>query len=134
MREPTSSVRVRAGCAGNASSPRGRTSRLAANIAAQEALIKVSQKIGTWNRQGRFTTWLHVVAVNSARSTYRRMKNQAIASDPTESQAMQRPDPRNGPDKIIFIAQREYSVDQIVPGSLLAHDDLQAVGEERQQI
>ena len=35
-----------------------------------------------------------MVAVNSARSTYRRMKNQAIAADPHESQAMQRPDPR----------------------------------------
>ena len=35
-----------------------------------------------------------MVAVNSARSTYRRMKNQAIAADPTESMAMQRPDPR----------------------------------------
>ena len=57
-----------------------------AEDACQEALIKVAQKIGTWNQQGRFTTWLHVVAVNSARSTYRRMKNQAIAADPHESQ------------------------------------------------
>jgi len=65
-----------------------------AEDACQEALIKVAQKIGTWNQRGRFTTWLHVVAVNSARSTYRRMKNQAIAADPHESQAMQRPDPR----------------------------------------
>src|SRR3954454_24448220 len=51
-----------------------------AEDACQEALIKVSQKIGSWNRQGLFTTWLHVVAVNSARSTYRRMKNQAVAA------------------------------------------------------
>ena len=65
-----------------------------AEDACQDALIKVAEKIGTWNQRGRFTTWLHVVAVNSARSTYRRMKNQAIAADPTESQAMQRPDPR----------------------------------------
>jgi RNA polymerase sigma-70 factor (ECF subfamily) len=65
-----------------------------AEDACQEALIKVSQKIGTWNGRGRFTTWLHVVAVNSARSTYRRMKNQAVPSDPTESLAMQKPDPR----------------------------------------
>jgi RNA polymerase sigma-70 factor (ECF subfamily) len=65
-----------------------------AEDACQEALIKVAQRIGTWNQRGRFTTWLHVVAVNSARSTYRRMKNQAIAADPTESMAMQRPDPR----------------------------------------
>ena len=65
-----------------------------AEDACQEALIKVSQKIGTWNGRGRFTTWLHVVAVNSARSTYRRMKNQAVPADPTDSPAMQRPDPR----------------------------------------
>jgi RNA polymerase sigma-70 factor, ECF subfamily len=65
-----------------------------AEDACQEALIKVAQKIGTWNRRGRFTTWLHVVAVNSARSTYRRMKNQAVAADPTESPAMHQPDPR----------------------------------------
>jgi RNA polymerase sigma-70 factor (ECF subfamily) len=65
-----------------------------AEDACQEALIKVSEKIGTWHGRGRFTTWLHVVAVNSARSTYRRMKNQAVAADPTDSQAMHRPDPR----------------------------------------
>ena len=65
-----------------------------AEDACQDALIKVSEKIGTWNQRGRFTTWLHVVAVNSARSTYRRMKNQAVAADPQESQAMARPDPR----------------------------------------
>jgi RNA polymerase sigma-70 factor (ECF subfamily) len=65
-----------------------------AEDACQEALINVANKIGSWNQQGRFTTWLHVVAVNSARSTYRRMKNQAIASDPQDSMAMQRPDPR----------------------------------------
>jgi RNA polymerase sigma-70 factor (ECF subfamily) len=65
-----------------------------AEDACQEALIKVAEKIGTWHQRGRFTTWLHVVAVNSARSTYRRMKNQAVAADPTESPAMQRPDPR----------------------------------------
>lgn len=65
-----------------------------AEDACQEALIKVSQKIGTWNQKGRFTTWLHVVAVNSARSTYRRMKNQAIAADPTEHGMVSKPDPR----------------------------------------
>ena len=65
-----------------------------AEDACQEALIKVASKIGTWNQKGRFTTWLHVVAVNSARSTYRRMKNQAIAADPQEHGAMAKPDPR----------------------------------------
>ena len=62
-----------------------------AEDACQEALIKVAQKIGTWNQRGRFTTWLHVVAVNSARSTYRRMKNQAVASDVLP---LEKPDPR----------------------------------------
>jgi RNA polymerase sigma-70 factor (ECF subfamily) len=65
-----------------------------AEDACQEALIKVAEKIGTWNQRGRFTTWLHVVAVNSARSTYRRMKNQAVAADPADSPSLHRPDPR----------------------------------------
>lgn len=65
-----------------------------AEDACQEALLKVAEKIGTWNQRGRFTTWLHVVAVNSARSTYRRMRNQAVPADPADSPAMQRPDPR----------------------------------------
>ena len=59
--------------------------------ACQEALINVANKIGSWNGRGRFTTWLHVVALNSARSTYRRLKNQAIASDVLP---LEKPDPR----------------------------------------
>ena len=62
-----------------------------AEDACQEALINISNKIGSWGGRGRFTTWMHVVAVNSARSTYRRMKNQAIASD---TAPMEKPDPR----------------------------------------
>ena len=62
-----------------------------AEDACQEALLNVATKIGGWGEQGRFTTWLHVVAVNSARSTYRRMKNQAIASDVLP---LEKPDPR----------------------------------------
>ncbi len=65
-----------------------------AEDACQEALINVANKIGSWDGRGRFTTWLHVVAVNAARSTYRRMRNQAIAADPTDHGAMQAPDPR----------------------------------------
>ena len=52
-----------------------------AEDACQEALINIANKIGSWGGRGRFTTWMHVVAVNSARTTYRRMKNQAISSD-----------------------------------------------------
>ena len=51
-----------------------------AEDACQEALLNIATKIGSWGGRGRFTTWTHVIAVNSARSTYRRMKNQAVAS------------------------------------------------------
>lgn len=62
-----------------------------AEDACQEALINISNKIGTWGRNGRFTTWMHVVAVNSARTTYRRMKNQPFSSDVLP---LEKPDPR----------------------------------------
>jgi RNA polymerase sigma-70 factor, ECF subfamily len=62
-----------------------------AEDACQEALINVAGKLGSWHGRGRFTTWLHVVAVNSARTTYRRLKNQAI---PTDVGPLERPDPR----------------------------------------
>ena len=62
-----------------------------AEDACQEALINISRKIGSWNGDGRFTTWMHVVAVNAARTTYRRMRNQAQVSDAT---LLDNPDPR----------------------------------------
>jgi RNA polymerase sigma-70 factor, ECF subfamily len=62
-----------------------------AEDACQEALLNIANKIGSWGRKGRFTTWMHVVAVNSARTTYRRMKNQAISSDVLP---LEKPDPR----------------------------------------
>ena len=62
-----------------------------AEDACQEALLNIATKIGSWHGNGRFTTWMHVVAVNSARSTYRRMKNQAISSD---TLPLEKPDPR----------------------------------------
>ncbi|GHJ59566.1 hypothetical protein NOK12_20840 [Nocardioides sp. OK12] len=67
-----------------------------AEDACQEALINIAGKIGGWGRRGRFTTWMHAVAVNSARTTYRRMKNQAVPADPQETGggSLERPDPR----------------------------------------
>ena len=62
-----------------------------AEDACQEALISISAKIGSWGGRGRFTTWMHVVALNAARTTYRRMKNQAQATDAVH---LDRPDPR----------------------------------------
>ena len=62
-----------------------------AEDACQEALISISAKIGGWHRRGRFTTWMHVVAVNAARSTYRRLKRQVT---PTDEIRLDRADPR----------------------------------------
>jgi RNA polymerase sigma-70 factor (ECF subfamily) len=62
-----------------------------AEDASQEALINIARKIGSFKGTSRFTTWVHAVAVNSARSTYRRMKNQAQATDDIY---LERPDPR----------------------------------------
>jgi RNA polymerase sigma-70 factor (ECF subfamily) len=62
-----------------------------AEDACQEALISIAAKIGSFRGTSRFTTWVHTVAVNSARSTYRRMKNQAQATDDIY---LERPDPR----------------------------------------
>jgi RNA polymerase sigma-70 factor (ECF subfamily) len=48
-----------------------------AEEAAQDALLLVATKIGQFNGRSRFTTWLHAVASNSARSTYRSLKRRA---------------------------------------------------------
>ena len=67
-----------------------------AEDACQEALLNVSTKLHTWHGRGRFTTWMHMVCVNSARSTYRRLKRQASPTDPTDPTSGHRetPDPR----------------------------------------
>ncbi|WP_240641254.1 RNA polymerase sigma factor [Nocardioides ferulae] len=65
-----------------------------AEDACQDALVNIAAKIGGWGGRGRFTTWMHVVAVNSARSTYRKLKNQATPTDTMESGPHERPDPR----------------------------------------
>lgn len=61
--------------------------------ACQEAMLNVATRIDSWGGRGRFTTWLHIVAVNSARTTYRRLKNLATPTD-FEDGAHDRPDPR----------------------------------------
>jgi RNA polymerase sigma-70 factor (ECF subfamily) len=54
-----------------------------AEEAAQDALLLVSTRIQTFAGRSRFTTWLHAVASNSARSTYRSLKRRS-AELPTE--------------------------------------------------
>ncbi|WKN48134.1 RNA polymerase sigma factor [Nocardioides sp. Arc9.136] len=62
-----------------------------AEEAAQDALLLVATRIGSFGGRSRFTTWLHVVASNSARSTYRTLRRRAaerltdelpVAADP----------------------------------------------------
>jgi RNA polymerase sigma-70 factor (ECF subfamily) len=54
-----------------------------AEEAAQDALLLVSTRIHTFAGRSRFTTWLHAVAANSARSTYRSLKRRS-AELPTD--------------------------------------------------
>lgn len=64
-----------------------------AEDACQEALINLSRRIGSWHGRGRFTTWMHVVALNAARTTYRRLRNQAVVGGVSDA-VSDRPDPR----------------------------------------
>ena len=48
-----------------------------AEEAAQDALLLVATKIGGFEGRSRFTTWLHAVASNSARATYRSLKRRS---------------------------------------------------------
>ncbi len=48
-----------------------------AEEATQDALMLVATKIGSFGGRSKFTTWLHAVASNSARSTYRTLKRRA---------------------------------------------------------
>ena len=48
-----------------------------AEEAAQDALLAVARNITRFEGRSRFTTWLHSVASNSARSTYRTLKRRS---------------------------------------------------------
>ena len=48
-----------------------------AEEACQDALMLVATRIHTFAGRAKFTTWLHSVAANSARSTYRSLKRRA---------------------------------------------------------
>lgn len=64
-----------------------------AEEAAQDALLLVATKIGGFAGRSKFTTWLHAVASNSARSTYRTLKRRA-AERLTDDMPNTHPDPR----------------------------------------
>jgi RNA polymerase sigma-70 factor (ECF subfamily) len=65
-----------------------------AEDACQEALLNISNKIDSWNGNSHFTSWVHVIALNAARSAYRRMRRQATAADPQLPGPLQQSDPR----------------------------------------
>ena len=54
-----------------------------AEEATQDALLSVARNIERFEGRSRFTTWLHAVAGNSARSTYRSLKRRA-GEQPTD--------------------------------------------------
>lgn len=54
-----------------------------AEEACQDALLSVARNITRFEGRSRFTTWLHAVASNSARSTYRSLKRRS-AERPTD--------------------------------------------------
>ena len=66
-----------------------------AEDATQEVLLTIVTKLGSFDGRSRFTTWMHVVALNAARSTYRRLKRQATPVDADIlAEKLARPDPR----------------------------------------
>ena len=60
-----------------------------AEEAAQDAMLLVATKIGGFAGRSKFTTWLHAVTSNSARSTYRSLKRRSA-----ERTTEELPDPR----------------------------------------
>lgn len=63
-----------------------------AEEAAQDAMLLVATKIDQFQGRSRFTTWLHVVASNSARGTYRTLKRRS--AEQTTDQLPTHADPR----------------------------------------
>ena len=63
-----------------------------AEEAAQDALMLVATKIGGFAGRSKFTTWLHAVTSNSARSTYRTLKRRS--AERTTDELPANPDPR----------------------------------------
>jgi RNA polymerase sigma factor (sigma-70 family) len=63
-----------------------------AEEACQDALMQVARNIDRFEGRSRFSTWLHVVVANSARSTYRSLKRRSL--EQAGDLPQQRPDPR----------------------------------------
>ena len=55
-----------------------------AEEAAQDTLVSIAQNIGTYTGTGSFQGWVTVIASNSARMTYRRLRRHAVESGVVE--------------------------------------------------
>ncbi|MFJ6080247.1 RNA polymerase sigma factor [Streptomyces sp. NPDC092369] len=64
-----------------------------AEEAAQDVLLQVSRKIGTFEGRSRFSTWLYTVVANCCRQKYRELKRRA-AESPTPIEYDAHADPR----------------------------------------
>lgn len=49
-----------------------------AEEACQDALLAIARRIGSFAGRSAFTTWMHAVAVNSSRQTYRSLKRRSL--------------------------------------------------------
>ncbi len=49
-----------------------------AEEAAQDALLQVARRIGSYEGRSKFSTWLYVVVGNAARQTYRDLKRRSV--------------------------------------------------------
>ncbi|WP_248960786.1 RNA polymerase sigma factor [Sphaerisporangium perillae] len=64
-----------------------------AEEACQDTLLAVARNIGRFEGRARFSTWLHIVTTNCARTTYRTLKRRA-AEQTSEELPELRADPR----------------------------------------
>ncbi|MEU6348591.1 RNA polymerase sigma factor [Streptomyces sp. NPDC047072] len=64
-----------------------------AEEAAQDVLLQVARKIGTFEGRSRFSTWLYTVVANCARQKYRELKRRS-AEQPAPIDAERQADPR----------------------------------------
>jgi len=64
-----------------------------AEEAAQDVLLQVARKIGTFEGRSRFSTWLHTVVANCCRQKYRELRRRA-AEQPAPIDDDHRADPR----------------------------------------
>ncbi|RJL33129.1 RNA polymerase sigma factor [Bailinhaonella thermotolerans] len=72
--------------------------RMDAEEACQDVLLAVARNISRFEGRSRFSTWLHIVTANCARTTYRTLKRRSV------EQAGELPELRPDPRRVSVIA------------------------------